>query len=131
MNEKLSSARVEATLTACLFEDDKDIESPLIVEGIVNTFGFRPKSVAEQREVIREMLGELDDAFMVQKGGGWSFLNACDDRYGEQWTGLHRTMDWLFCLGRAAGFVDEVLPREMWVALPGGMPYYRVDLERA
>jgi len=56
-----------------------------------------------------------------------SFLNACQDRNGNQWTDLHQRMEQLFVLGQAAGFVSCLLPRDMWAALPGGMPYYVVS----
>lgn len=130
MNDVLNSDRVEKVLLACLHDDGEDTSNAVIVEGIVGPFGFRLDRLEENRPTIKEMLAELPDEFMASGGGGWSFLNACDDRHGEQWTGMHRAMDQLFCLGRGIGVVDEVLPREMWGALPGGMPYYRIDLER-
>jgi len=70
----------------------------------------------------------LPDEFHTGKGGGWSFLDACNDRNGAQWTSLHRTMDQLVCLGHAIGAVSFCLPREMWKILPGGMPYFVVDV---
>ena len=45
---------------------------------------------------------------------------------GTQWTDLHRTMEQLFLLGLASGLVTELMPRELWGSLPGGMPYYAV-----
>lgn len=131
MSEVLNGERVESVLKACLHDDDDPQDVVVIGEGIVESFGFRPDRLAENRDAIREMLAELPDTFRVGPGGGggWSFLNACDDRHGEQWTGFHRTMNMLFCLGLAAGFVKCVLPREMWAALPGGMPYYQIDLD--
>ena len=74
------------------------------------------------------MLSELPDEFRVSGGGGWSFLQACNDRHGTQWTGFHQAMEELFMLGMAAGLVTELLPRDLWDALPGGMPYYAVKL---
>jgi hypothetical protein len=78
---------------------------------------------------IRAMLAELPDQYRKSGGGGWSFLNACDDRHGTQWTGFHRTMEHLFMLGLAIGAVTLLMPRELWDALPGGMPYYMVDVD--
>jgi hypothetical protein len=72
------------------------------------------------------MLAELPDMFKESGGGGWSFLNACDDRHGNQWTGLHQRMEQLFQLGIGIDKVECQLPREVWPALPGGMPYYIV-----
>lgn len=131
MSDKLNTERVERVLMACLHDEDDDTTNGVLVEGIVGTFGFRKDRLEAHRGAIMEMLSELPDEFRnvgSGGGGGWSFLNACDDRHGEQWTSFHRSMDQLFCLGKAIGAVDEVLPREMWEVLPGRMPYYRVNL---
>ncbi len=37
-------------------------------------------------------------------------------------------MEALVVLGIASGFVKYPMPREMWSALPGGMPYIVIDL---
>jgi len=55
-------------------------------------------------------------------------LNACYTKAGEHW-GEHVSMDRLFTLGQAAGYVKCCLPRELWPALPGSMPYYVIDLD--
>jgi hypothetical protein len=54
-----------------------------------------------------------------------SFLNACMDRHGNHWA-EHQTIDFLLCLGLATDQVAFCLPREIWAALPGGMPYFVV-----
>lgn len=95
-------------------------------EGIIATYCLHPKRVDDYKLEIAEMLENLPDPFQEDTGGGWSFLNACDDKNGEQWTGLHRTMEHLFILGMAIGRVKSILPRELWPALPGGVPYYVV-----
>jgi len=68
----------------------------------------------------------LPEQFKGSAGGGWSFLNACDDKHGNQWTDLHLRMEQLFQLGIGIGKVKCLMPRAMWSALPGGMPYYAV-----
>jgi hypothetical protein len=73
------------------------------------------------------MLSDLPDEFQASGGGGWSFLNACMTKTGEQWTGMHPTMDKLFMLGIAAGKARWLMPRDMWSVLPGGMPYVSVN----
>jgi hypothetical protein len=70
-------------------------------------------------------------------GGGWSFLNACvctdperpDLEFEEfpQWTGLHMVVNQLLTMGMALGLASMVLPRDLWVTLPGGMPYFVVN----
>lgn len=128
---KIDAAEVVAIFTDCLFRDEEVIggkipENAVIVDGVLHKFGFHGGRIAEHAERISEMLHALPSAFQQSGGGGMSFLNACDDSDGEQWTGLHQTMGNLFDLGVAAGKCKLVLPREMWAVLPGGMPYYVV-----
>lgn len=135
----LTADRVEAVYAACLYTDDETVdwdgtpeglpEGTIVTDGILNQTGFHPGRVNAHHEDILAMLAELPIQFRRDGGGGWSFLQACDDRNGEQWTGFHRTMDMLFQLGMAIGAVKYILPRAMWGALPGGMPYLVVDLE--
>jgi len=80
------------------------------------------------REEIVAMLGELPTAFKRSAGGGHSFLEACNDKYGNQWTGFHTNMEQLFQLGIAIGMVECQVPPELWPALPGGKPYYVVNM---
>lgn len=129
MSKELNPERVTATTKACLFsnkEDSKE-DNTIVVKGIIRNFEFNRKAIKEHKGTILLMLEELDPTFFTDKGGGWSFLNACNDKNGELWTGLHSVMEELFCLGMAAGFVKELLPREFWKALPGGMPYYGIS----
>jgi len=95
-------------------------------EGIRTTFGFHPERVKKHREKIMEFLKEMPEEF--SKGGGWSFLNLCNTKDKRQWTGLHERMEQLVCLGIAIGKVSYNLPREMWLAFPGGMPYVRIEV---
>lgn len=76
------------------------------------------------------MLNELPMNFMQSGGQGWSFLNMCVDKNGNQWTGSHEIVDKLVCLGIASGYANFVLPRGMWKILPGGMPYIAIDDSR-
>ena len=110
---------VVALFESCLRnEGDKD---SIRVEGIVFDAILNVKGKEEQ---IIKMLDGLPTSFRLSVGGGMSFLAACQDRNDEQWTGLHQTMSQLFLLGMAAGKVKPCLPKDMWPALPGGMPYY-------
>lgn len=124
--QRLTATTVETIFRACLFSDDEDTSDHAVARGIVTNVGFHPGRLAEQRAVVATLLRELPAEFMADGGGGWSFLNACLDRNGEQWTGDHGVMERLFLLGLALGMVQEQLPREMWSVLPGGMPYYVV-----
>ena len=99
------------------------------VEAVKHKFYYNKASIGENRERIHELLKELPEQFQQAKGGGWSFMNACMDCHDNQWADLHDTMELLFALGLAAGLVSMPLPREMWVGLPGGMPYFTILTE--
>jgi hypothetical protein len=120
---ELSTERVEELFKRCLAAT---ADQGVVVQGIVNTAAFSPQALKDCREQIAALLAELPEQFRESDGGGWSFLNACDDKHGRQWTSFHRAMEQLFMLGLASGQVKELLPRDMWAALPGGMPYYVV-----
>lgn len=123
---KLDSTRLHKIFTECLFNDGEDSTNHVKAEGIMRTYGFHPERLESHREEIVRMLMELPDDFMKTKGGGMSFLNACMDRHGNHWA-EHATMELLFTLGIAIGKAKCLLPRDMWSALPGGMPYYCID----
>lgn len=124
---ELTAENVTNTVMACLYETPpEDTSKAVMVEGIVRRFGFDPERLKAREADIASMLSQLPKEFMADGGGGCSFLAACNRADGEQWTGLHQTMDELFCLGMAIGKVRLCLPRDLWSALPGGMPYYAV-----
>lgn len=129
---RLDPDQVRDTFHDCLFETKQEAESSpdaVTVEGIVWNAVLNKVKLDEHAELIMRMLMELPDQFRLSAGGGWSFLNACDDRHGNQWTSFHETMMMLFMLGIGIGKVTAPVPREMWNILPGGMPYY-VILDR-
>ncbi len=123
----LSTERVEKVFLTCLFKNGEDHSKYVPAHGVTTNVGFHPGRIDERKTEIAEMLNELSDDFKESGGGGMSFLNACDDRHGNQWTSFHRTMEQLFQLGLATGKVTCLMPREIWDALPGGMPYYVVN----
>ena len=123
----LTAERVEYIFMDCLFKDDElPAEEYIPAPGITSSVGFHPERVESYKDEIAKMLGELPDEFQETGGGGMSFLNACNDKHGNQWTGMHETMEHLFQLGLAVGKVMCQMPREMWAILPCGMPYYVV-----
>jgi hypothetical protein len=124
--EILTGDHVNAVFADCLFKDGEDTSEYIVAEGIVRTVGFHPGRIEEHRQEIHDMLAELPDEFKTSGGGGMSFLNACIDKHGNQWTGLHLTQEQLVQLGIAIGEVEYCLPREAWGAFPGGMPYFMV-----
>lgn len=122
---KLEPASVETLMHSCLSRDRKDV---IHVLGLVNNFAFSVSAIEAHKAEIKELLDQLPDAFQTTKGGGWSFLNACQDRNGELWTGVHQTVEQLLCLGIAAGQAKWLM-REHADIMPGGVPYVVVGLE--
>lgn len=126
MQATLDQGRVNEVFLNCLFKDGEDTSKHVKAEGITRNVGFHPDRLEASRVEILAMLDELPNEFKESVGGGYSFLEACNDKHGNQWTGLHLRMEQLFQLGIGIGKVKCLLPREMWAVLPGGMPYYVV-----
>lgn len=126
----ISTERLEEIVNKCLFKDSeivdgKPILEPVVGKGIVRDFGFHPLRLLTYKTEVMDMLKQLPDSFMESKGGGMSSLNACMTKDGEQW-GEHTNMEQLFALGNAMGIVKYPMPKDMWHALPGGMPYVTI-----
>lgn len=121
---KLTSERVREIFEDCLTPDMET--EHIVVEGVAHSYGLKPSKLEEYREEIFALLKELPEQFMESGGGGWSFLNACMDRHGNQWTGEHFVMESLFCLGIGIDVVVNPVPEELRPLLPGGVPYYIV-----
>ena len=133
----LNSKAVQNIIMDLFFRDGEEGQhkDAILVRGVVRNFGFHPGRVAEHKEEIKKLLAELPIDFFppsesfngVEGGGGMSFLQGCMDRHGNHWA-EHQSMEALFCMGMAIGHVGYLLPREIWPALPGGMPYITIDL---
>ena len=129
---ELTSKNVQDVLVDCLYPEAEGSHPPegsIQVEGIVRKYAFHPERIKEHEQDIRLMLDDLPKEFHKGTGDGYSFLAACNNREGKQWTGEHMIMEMLFCLGMGIGAVTCLLPREMWSILPGAVPYYRIDLQ--
>ena len=124
--EKLTKDAVNSTFRSCLFDRPPITGTYIKAEGITLTVGFDPAKIEASRDKIHNFLSQLPSSFNESTGGGYSFLQACETNNGEQWTDLHRDMEELFLLGMAAGYVKCLLPRNMWLSLPGCVPYYVV-----
>lgn len=126
MNESgsvLTSQRVTEIFNDCLFRDGEDTSEHVPVKGIMNHIGFHPERLESHREEIIAMLAELPEEFQQSAGGGYTFLNVCEDRHGNQWTGFQLIMEQLVLLGIGLDLVEFTTPRDQWKAFPGGMPY--------
>lgn len=133
MPSRIDPEVVRVVFMDCLFRDEEapngePPEGAVLAEGIMHKAAFHAERLASHRDTVKGWLALLPTEFRKGGGGGWTFLNACNQSNGEQWTGLHQRMDQLFTLGIALGLAKWQLPREMWEALPGGMPYVQVNL---
>lgn len=137
----ISVEKVEDTIKQCLFTAKeteavnlKEGELPpnaIVVKGVLGHFGFHRERLESHRDQVREWLDQLSPQFHEKGGGGWSFLNACEDKNGAHWTGLHQSVDALVCLGIGLGMIKFCMEdREMWAILPGGMPYFVILAEK-
>ncbi len=130
---KNKSEVVERIIKYCLFKDEEVIDKNIIgnnikVEGIINIYMFNIKRIEESKPEIKEILEDMQDTFFFNKGGD-TFLNLCEDRHGELWTGLHYRVEELVVLGIAAGYIEyKFANREMWKMFPGEMPHLYIDL---
>ena len=127
---KLTSANVAVAFLDCLFNKSEKIGDANIiqVDGAMQSFGFNISRVDSHRDVICSMLSQLPGPFHKDSGGGWSFLQGVCDKQDNQW-GEHQNVDQLMTLGIALGVVTYITPREMWVTLPGDMPFFQVDVK--
>lgn len=132
---QLTAENVKGLIMATLYKPE-ELPAPgvtppeaVVVNGVVRLFGFHPERLKAKKEEIRGLLSQLNDDFMVGKGGGMSFLNLCYDREERHW-GEHRDCDDLICLGIAVGMASFAMPREHWKIFPGDMPYIIVDTSK-
>lgn len=119
--------RVETILKNSLYRDEEIVDGKppadaVIAEGVMSKFAFHPERLASHKAEIAELCNQMPDEFQVSKGGGWSFLNLCMTKDGQQW-GEHRNCDQLAVLAIASKQGSFLLPRDMWPMLPGSMPY--------
>ena len=118
----LTPELVNSVFKKCfLTEAGKNVKT-IPVEFGDQTFKFDHLSIEANKVEIEKMLEELPPQFKE----GESFLNACLDKNGNLWTGVHGNIMKLFLLGMAIGKVEYTFPKEVWPSLHGGMPFYTV-----
>lgn len=129
----IDAKRVHEIVEECLYEESELADmrraaiEPAVVEGITASFGFHPVKLEAHRKEVLEMLMQLPVMFRKSEGGGWTFLNACNTEDGEQW-GQHSDVQMLFVLGIGLKLAAWCMPKDMWSALPGGMPYVVINI---
>jgi hypothetical protein len=124
----ISAIEVKQIFVSCLFNQNEIINGqtiipPLVVQGIQAKFGFHPDRIKEAAPIITNYLNQLPADFK----SGASFLNLCMTNSGEQWTGEHSICELLMVMGIAIGKAAYTAPKELWNALPGGMPYVVIN----
>lgn len=121
---RLTSENVEAVFKDCLTDEHK-----FVVKGVCIGAAFDRDKIEAHEDEIFQMLMQLPAEFHTPcGGGGWTFLNMCIDRDGNQWTDFHQIMDMLVCLGLAIGAVEFLFKqRDLWQTMPGGMPYLSIN----
>ena len=128
---KLTSQAVRELMQECLFRPGENHDVNTAVEGIVNRYKFHPQRLAAVKDQIADLLRELPNEFHAGGGGGWSFLNAAEDKHGHRWAGFHLHVESLVCLGIGVGLARWLTAKETWKDLPGGVPYVVLDLPPA
>jgi len=121
---KLTPAVVESIFYDCLFKEDEPKDIYVEAEGLVCNVGFHQGRLESHRQEITELLDKLPSEFKKSEGGGWTFLNACLDKDGNQWTGSHEIMEQLVQLGIGIDMVHYLFPKALWSSFPGGVPYF-------
>lgn len=133
---KLTAEAVDNIFTKCLFTDEeiKDLkkgeipEGGVKAEGVLRTFVFHPQRLQEHKTEIVELLKEVAPEFHYNSGGGFTFLKLPWDKHDNHW-GEHLNAEQLVVLGLAVRHVAYCLPRTVWSALPGGMPYLMINVD--
>ena len=132
---KLTAENVDTVFKYCLYDSTENVDKneddiPVgakVAEGVMTRVAFDPSRLERRREDIKSLLDQIKPEFHLSGGGGWSFPNLCEDREGNQWTGLQQTCDLLVCLALASGMGEFPMPRNLWEILPGGVPYVTFD----
>lgn len=125
----IDAQKVRDLFTDSLFRDDEDHSEFLPAKGLVTNVGFHPQRLESHEKEVHSLLLNLPESFQENSGGGYSFLAMPMDKNEEQW-GEQRNAEELLLLGIALGWADIVIPRELWSAFPGGVPYIVVHSER-
>lgn len=129
MSEPLISAKkVNEILLDCIFDTSSfggEEAKCYHIEAITDMFIIDAEKIKQYKSKIVKMLYNLPAEFQEESGGGYSFLNMPTDKNGELWGG-QKSAEELYVLGAAIGRCGFLMPRELWNALPGGVPYIAV-----
>lgn len=125
----LASERVHSLFRSTLYKEEEAAASggappdgTVVVEGLTGKFGLHPERLEATRTAVVEMIDDLDPKFLRESGGGFTFLGLPFDKNGEQW-GEQHCAELLLVLAIGLGLAKILVPREIWGAFPGGVPY--------
>lgn len=111
MNGSLSVENVTKVFEACLVRDYEFGVEPVVAE-CATAVGFHSGRLSDHEEVIREMLGKLDERFRGPRGMG--FFDASETWDGTRWVGEEgqedKVIEKLVLLGLAIGAVEYIIP---------------------
>ncbi len=122
----IDTSKLRDAVLSCLFQESelsapKQVpEDAVRVEGLVSDFAFHKERLEYVREEVIGWIKQLPKEFLSKDeggGDGWSFLNMCVDRDGNQW-GEHIDMEALYVLAAGLGLAEFLLPRKMWSVTP-------------
>jgi len=122
-DQPLTAEAVESLFQKVLFQESEPLKDAVVVNAVRCSFGFHPMRIKDAAVEIRAMLEQLPPQFSKSGGGGWTFLNASEDKNGRQW-GDHTHINILFAMAIAAGIGEWGCARELWATLPGEIPYF-------
>ena len=125
----ISADRVHEIFMDCLFREDESRDSYLLAHGLTVAVGLHPDRTEGYADEIHEILLNLPEAFQENTGGGYSFLYMTRDKE-DNLCMEQTTAQELLMLGLATGWASLPMPRVLWPALPGGVPYVMVNKER-
>lgn len=101
---------VEQTFRKCLFAvnaEDASEKSMVIVSGITRNFGFDAQKVADNSEIIHDILDMLPVSFE----DGDSLENIGNTKDGEEWTGIYTPKELVYVLGAVVNRMRIVTPK--------------------
>ena len=111
MSGNLSVENVTHVFAECLVRDD-EFGVEFVVAECATAVGFHPGLLRDHEDVIRGMLGELNERLRAPNGAG--FFDASETWDGVRWVGEagreDAVIEMLVLLGRAIGAVEYIIP---------------------